>query len=163
MARILIVGCGCRGSELATALIDGGHVVRGTTRDPRRLEAVKAVCREAALADPNRPGTLLPPLEGVSVVCWLMGSASGTFESVGALHGPRLGSLLSKLVDTPVRGLVYEAAGTVDVELLAAGEALVRAAAEAYRMPARVVGERPERRARWLATMLSAVDELLDA
>ena len=34
MARALIVGCGCRGRELGSALAAAGWQVRGTTRDP---------------------------------------------------------------------------------------------------------------------------------
>ena len=60
------------------------------------------------MADPDRLGTLLPLLAGVTVVCWLMGSADG--DDVTPLHGDRLESLLAKLVDSGVRGLVYEAA-----------------------------------------------------
>lgn len=138
-------------------------MVRGTTRDPGKLDAIEAVCGDAAVADPDRLGTLLPLLAGVSVICWLMGSAGGTPDSVGALHGPRLQSLLAKLVDTPVRGLVYEAAGTVASEVLAEGGVVVRAAAATYRMPATVVEEAPEARAPWLAAMRSAVGEVLAA
>lgn len=138
-------------------------MVRGTTRDAGRLAAIEEVCGEAAVADPDRLGTLLPLLEGVSVVCWLMGSASGAPDSVAALHGPRLGSMLAKLVDTPVRGLVYEAAGTVGTELLAEGGVVARAAAATYRMPVRVVEQTPEARPRWLAAMRSAVGEALAA
>lgn len=138
-------------------------MVRGTTRDPGKLEAIEAVCGQAAVADPDRLGTLLPLLAGVSVVCWLMGSATGTPESIAALHGPRLQSLLAKLVDTPVRGLVYEAAGTVGADLLAEGGVVVRAAAATYRMPASVVEEAPQDRPRWVAAMSSAVAEVLGA
>jgi len=138
-------------------------MVRGTTRDPGRLEAIEAVCGEAGVADPARLGTLLPLLPGVSAICWLMGSATGSPESIRALHGPRLQSLLAKLVDTPVRGLVYEAAGTVGAEVLAVGGVAVRAAAVTYRMPARVVEEPPDRRSRWVAAMSSAVVEVLTA
>ena len=49
-------------------------------------------------------------LDGVAVVCWLMGSARGDADELAALHGTRLESLLGKLVDTHVRGFVYEAA-----------------------------------------------------
>ena len=163
MARILIVGCGCRGRGLAASLRDGGHLVRGTTRDPARLDAIRAAAGEAAVADPDRLGTLLPHLEGVSVACWLMGSAAGAPESVAALHGARLQSLLSKLVDTPVRGVVYEGAGTVASELLAEGGVAARAAAATYRMPVRVVEESPRRASEWRAAMLSAVEEVLGA
>ena len=78
------------------------------------------------MADPDRLGTLLPLLAGVTVVCWLMGTAEG--DDVAPLHGDRLESLLAKLVDSGVRGLVYEAAGSVDGALLAGGAELVRAA-----------------------------------
>ena len=163
MARILIVGCGCRGRELAASLRHDGHLVRGTTRDPAQLAAIEAAAGEAALADPDRLGTLLPGLAGVSVVCWLMGSAAGSPASIGALHGPRLQSLLSKLVDTPVRGLVYEAGGTVPAEVLADGGVAARATAATYRMPLRVVEEAPEPRPAWLGAMRSAVKEVLAA
>jgi hypothetical protein len=102
-------------------------------------------------------------LAGVSVICWLMGSAGGTPDSIRALHGPRLQSLLAKLVDTPVRGLVYEAGGTAGPEALVEGGIAVRAAAVTYRMPARVVEEMPETRPQWLAAMCRAVDEVLTA
>lgn len=58
------------------------------------------------VADPDRLGTLMPHLEGVSVVCWLLGSVTGA--AAEALHGPRLESMLMALVDTPVRAVVYE-------------------------------------------------------
>jgi len=76
VARVLLVGCGCRGGELAKALLERGHAVRGTTRDESRFEAIAAAGAEAALADPDRLMTLMPHVEGVSVLCWLMGSAS---------------------------------------------------------------------------------------
>ena len=44
------------------------------------------------------------------------------------MHGPRLSSLMEHLVDTPVRGLVYEAAGTADGALLSDGADIVREA-----------------------------------
>jgi hypothetical protein len=45
-------------------------------------------------------------VEGVSVLVWLLGSVAG--EAAATLHGPRLESMLEALVDTPVRGVVYE-------------------------------------------------------
>ena len=103
------------------------------------------------MADPDRLGTIMGQLAGVSVVCWLMGSASGPTSA--NLHGPRLETLLERLVDTPVRGFVYEAAGTVEPPLAAGGAAAVRAAAERWRMPAEVVEADPADHARWLAAM----------
>jgi uncharacterized protein YbjT (DUF2867 family) len=161
VARFLIVGCGCRGQALARELIAAGHVVRGTTRDPDRLAAIEAAGAEAVVADPDRLGTLLPLLEGVSAVCWLMGSAQG--EGVAALHGPRLQSLQEKLVDSPARGLVYEASGSVDGELLAGGAAIVREVGETFRMPVAVVEEDPADSEAWAAAMARGVASVLEA
>src|SRR3954469_16146573 len=141
LARVLIVGCGCRGRALAAALLADGHAVRGTTRDPARLAEIEAAGVEAVEADPDRLGTLMTQLAGVTLVCWLLGSAEG--DNVAELHGPRLETLLERLVDTPVRGIVYEGAGSVDAELLRAGAAAVLRAAERWRMPAQVVETDP--------------------
>jgi 3-hydroxyisobutyrate dehydrogenase-like beta-hydroxyacid dehydrogenase len=46
VARILIVGCGCRGQGLARDLRAAGHAVRGTTRDPGKLAAIAATGAE---------------------------------------------------------------------------------------------------------------------
>ena len=163
MARLLLVGCGCRGRELAAALAADGHAVRGTTRDAAKLAAIEATGAEAVLADPDRLATLTSELEGVSALCWLMGSASGATASVAALHGPRLQSLLEALVDTHVRGFVYEAAGTVADDLLAAGAEIGRRASATYRMPVEVVEQDPGDLARWVAGMRDAVARVLAA
>ena len=157
MARVLIVGCGCRGRSLAAALLADGHAVRGTTRAETGLAEIEAVGAEGVVADPDRLGTILVQLAGVTLICWLMGSATGA----GDLHGPRLETLLERLVDTPVRGIVYEAAGSVEPALLATGAAAVRAAAERWRLPAEVVETDPSDHAEWLDAMRAAVERLL--
>jgi hypothetical protein len=124
MARVLIVGCGCRGRELGRALAAEGHAVRGTSRGQAGREAIDQAGLEGVVADPDRLATLLPALEGVSVVVWLLAGIADE-----ALHGPRLASLLERLVDTPVRGFVYEGGP---------GEALVRWAAGTWRIPVEV-------------------------
>jgi len=163
VARILIVGCGCRGTALARSLLDSGHQVRGTTRRPERLAAIESAGAEAALGDPDRLGTLMPALEGVSACCWLLASASGPPEATAALHGPRLQSMVEAVVDTPVRGLVYEGAGTVAADLLEQGSAIARAAARTYRMPVHVVEEPPSDLAAWESAMHSALEAVLAA
>ena len=127
MARVLIVGCGGRGQVLARELVAAGHAVRGTTRDPERVDAIAAVGAEPYVGDPDRIATLMEAIAGVTVVAWLLGSASG--EGAGDLHAGRLRMLCEKLVDTPVRGLLYEGAGTLGPEVLAGGAEIVRAAA----------------------------------
>jgi nucleoside-diphosphate-sugar epimerase len=124
MARILIVGCGCRGRELGAELAADGHAVRGTSRTEAGRTAIEGAGLEGVVADPDRLATLLPALEGVSVVVWLLAAVDED-----ALHGPRLASLLETLVDTPVRGFVYEGG---------AGEALVHRAADTWRIPMEV-------------------------
>ena len=156
---MLIVGCGCRGRELAWELRAAGHAVRGTTRERDQLAEIEAAGAEAVLADPNRLGTLMRELNGVTLVCWLLGSAEG--ETAADLHGPRLKTLLERLVDTPVRGVVYEAAGTLPPELLAGGAAAVREASVRWSIPAEVVEAGPNDREGWLAAMAGAVERLL--
>ena len=154
MARVLIVGCGCRGQSLARALSEQGHAVRGTTRDQARLAAIEAAGAEAVVADPYLLATLMPVIQGVSVVCWLMGT-------VGAdeLHGTRLDSMLEHIVDTHVRGLVYETGG---VER-AAGVAAAERAAATYSMPVEVVRADPGSHDAWLAALVAAVGRVLSA
>jgi uncharacterized protein YbjT (DUF2867 family) len=159
VARVLIVGCGCRGRELAWELRAAGHAVRGTTRDRERLAEIEAAGAEAVLANPDRLGTLMTQLHGVSLVCWLMGSAEG--GTAAGLHGRRLRTLLERLVDTPVRGVVYEAAGSVAPNLLESGAAAVREASVTWSIPAEVVEASPEDPEAWLAAMTGAVRHLL--
>ena len=111
LARALIVGCGCRGQELGKRLVDAGWQVRGTTRDPGNAEDILAARLEAVVADPDRVASILDHVGDVALVFWLLGSALGEPEAIAAIHGPRLERLMEELVDTPVRGFVYEAGG----------------------------------------------------
>ncbi len=158
MARALIVGCGCRGRELAGGLVDAGWQVRGTTRaDPAAIEAAGI---EAVVADPDRVGTVLAAIDGVTLIFWLLGSATGDLEQVAALHGPRLERLLEEIVDTPVRGLVYEVTGGIDPALLNGAFGLLRAAGDRWRIPFEVVDADPRRIELWREGMLASAAEL---
>lgn len=159
MARVLLVGCGCRGQALGRALGAAGHAVRGTTRSPERLPELEAAGIEDVVADPDRLATLVPALAGVTVVCWLMGSADDSPE----VHGDRLRTLMEHLVDTPVRGLVYEAAGSVDVALLERGTQIVRTASHIWHIPVEVVTADPASREEWVQAMKGAVRKVLSA
>ena len=81
MARVLIVGCGCRGQALARELRERGHAVRGTTRTEARRAAIEAAGAEVWIGDPDRIATICYALDGVTILCWLMGSASGPASS----------------------------------------------------------------------------------
>jgi uncharacterized protein YbjT (DUF2867 family) len=126
VARVLIVGCGCRGQALARELRAAGHAVRGTTRDPARTEAIAAAGAEPYVGDPDRIATLMEALTAVTVLVWLMGRVP-----VPELHAGRLRMLFEKLVDTPVRGVVYE--GTPE------GEALARVCAKTWAIPLEIL------------------------
>lgn len=161
MARCLIIGCGCRGQSLARALIDRGHAVRGTTRSPERVTEIQGTGAEAVVGDPDRLGTLVGALDHVSVALILLGSAVGTPEQVRDLHGPRLRALLTKMVDTTIHGVVYEAGGTVDPELLRAGASAARAFEERARASVVVLEADPGDPEHWLQEALASVEAVL--
>ena len=147
MARVLIVPCGGRGRELAAALRADGHAVRGTTRGAH-VEEIRAAGAEAYVGDPDRIATLMDGLHGVTIVCWLMGTIPEP-----DLHAGRLRMLWEKLVDTPVRGVVYEG-------MLPEGEAIARAASATWQIPLEVLDGDPLRE-EWVADAAAAVNRLL--
>jgi nucleoside-diphosphate-sugar epimerase len=161
MARVLIVGCGCRGQVLARDLVAAGHAVRGTTRDTSNAAAIAAAGAEPFVGDPDRIATLMEAIGGVTVVCWLMGTATGEPERVAALHDGRLRMLWEKLVDTPVRGVVHEAAGPLPSAVLARGRAVAEAAHETWRIPLVLLDTDPADHAAWRAAAGAAVAGLL--
>jgi hypothetical protein len=120
-----------------------GYAVRGTTRNESTLDAIEAAGAEAVLADPDRLSTVLPQIEGVAVVCWLMGAAADE---------PRLGSFLGKLVDTQVRGFVYEVRDAVPQAVRAA---------ERLRIPVELLEHDPGDHEGWLPAARAAVNRLL--
>jgi len=161
VARALIVGCGCGGRALGAELRDDGWEVRGTSRTEEGLVAIEEAGIEPARADPERPGTILDLVGDVTVVLWLLGSAEGAAENLAAIHGPRLESLLERLVDTPVRGFLYEGAGTVDPTLLEGGAEIVNRAASTWRIPVAVTETPREQGPSWAEEIESTVIELL--
>ena len=144
---------------LARELLAAGHAVRGTTRDAARAEAIEAAGAESFIGDPDRIGTLMEAIYGVTVVVWLLGSAVG--DRAEELHAGRLRMLCEKLVDTHVRGLVYEGAGTLPDEVLADGAEVVRRAAATWNIPVEVLGVDPADRAAWTSEAVAAVDRIL--
>ena len=156
---MLIIGCGGRGQALARELAAAGHAVRGTTRDPARAGAIAAAGAEPFVGDPDRVGTLMEAIAGVTIVAWLLGSASG--PGAEELHAGRLRMLCEKLVDTHVRGLVYEGAGTLGPDVLAGGAQVVRRVAETWSIPVAVLETDPAACEAWTRDAVAAVDRLL--
>jgi uncharacterized protein YbjT (DUF2867 family) len=140
-------------------LMDAGHPVRGTTRDPARIAELESAGIEPAVGDPYRLATLLPHIANTSALVWLMGSATG--DDVEALHRTRLQTTLERLVDSPVRGMVYEAAGTLPPSLLREGAAAVRKAAVTWQMPNVIVEQDPSDHGAWTAAMKAAVEQVI--
>jgi hypothetical protein len=149
VARVLIVPCGCRGRALAAELAAAGHAVRGTTRSQANAAAIRAAGAEPYIGDPDRIGTLMDALAGVTIVCWLMGTITAP-----DLHDGRLRMLWEKLVDTPVRGVVYEGA-------LPRGEQVARTASQTWRIPLVILDGDPLDHDAWLRAARGAVESLL--
>ena len=147
MARVLIVPCGARGRALARELRAAGHAVRGTTRGAHVAEIAETGA-EPYVGDPDRIATLMEALHGVTIVCWLTGTIPD-----GDLHAGRLRMLWEKLVDTPVRGVVYEG-------MLPEGEAIARTASQTWQIPLEVLDGDPLRD-EWVADAAAAVNRLL--
>lgn len=133
--------------------------MRGTTRSEDRTGAIASAGAEPYVGDPDRVATLMEAIAGVTVVVWLLGSAVG--EGAPDLHAGRLRMLCEKLVDTPVRGVVYEGGGSLGDEVLAGGAEVVRRAAETWNIPVEVLSVEPAECEAWTQAALRAVETLL--
>lgn len=85
MARVLIVDRQQRAEEFAAALESAGYAVRAV--------------------DPGLAGDVVDALDNVAVVAYLLGA-----DADPAAHDEMLATVLLKVVDTGVRGFVYERA-----------------------------------------------------
>jgi hypothetical protein len=155
-----MVGGGCRGLELARGLVAEGHAVRAVTRSEARRAEIEAAGCECWIGDPDRIGTLRYAPENVTVLMWLLGTASG--GDVAALHGTRLRMMLEKIADSTVRGVVYEKAGTVGKDVLASGAEEIGFANRTNEIPFRMLDADPRGDlGAWVAAARACIDELL--
>jgi hypothetical protein len=151
LARLLIVGGGLRGRRLAGAVAQEGHAVRIVSRSEARRADIEAAGAECFIGDPDRLGTLRGALEGVTVACWLLGSASGPPEQVQALHDSRLRAFLVQAIDSTMRGFVYEAAGPPALAAaLAAGRRTAQEVSERNAIPVAFLTADPADIEAWL-------------
>jgi hypothetical protein len=158
VARILIVGGGCRGRRLASRLVEEGHAVRVVTRTEAARATIEASGAECLIGTPDRLATLRGALDAVTVACWMLATAQGEPEQIQALHGSRLESFLEQAIDTTMRGFVYE---IPDADGSAEGERIVDAIASRNAIPVALLRSDPHDPDAWLADARSAIDSLL--
>ena len=159
MARLLVVGGGCRALALTRAVREEGHAVRIVTRDEGRREAIEAAGGECLVGDPDRIGTLRYALDNVTLLLWLLGTARG--DNVADLHGSRWEMMLWRTIDTTVRGVVYEAAGSVAPAVLDMGVRLSERMSRENEIPLRLLRADPRDERAWVDEARAAVDALL--
>jgi hypothetical protein len=185
VARILIVGGGCRGLRFAARMVEHGHALRATTRSEHGRAAIEACGAECWIGTPDRLATLRGALDSVTIACWMLAAAHGPPDDVAALHSSRLQFFLTQAIDTTVRGFVYDAwpAGEgpptdVSLQMLAGGQQIVRSLAQLNAIPVAVLdvenaggggagvadgsaGEGSGAEDRWVVAASAAVDSLL--
>jgi hypothetical protein len=159
---VLIVGGGCRGRRMAGHLTGMGHAVRITSRSAAGRAAIEAAGAECWIGTPERLDTLRGALENVTLAMWLLGSATGSEHQLRELYGPRLDAFVRQLIDTTVRGFVYEPpGGAVPAELAEASERSARSQAEHNAIPYAVIRAAPRDERRWMEQARAAVDRML--
>ncbi len=162
VARVMIVGGGCRGRHLAALLVGDGHAVRISTRTQERRGAIEQAGAECWIGTPDRLATLRGALDSVTILCWMLGSATGTPGELRALYTTRLELFLTQAIDTTVRGFLYEARGErVGEELLGEGERTVRAITERSVIPCAILTADPDALRSWLEEARAAIEGLL--
>lgn len=148
--------------------------MRITTRGEQGRAAIEGVGAECWIGTPDRLATLRGALENVTILCWMLATASGAPEELSALHSSRLEFFMTQAIDTTVRGVVYEARGaesapalapasamTSTPAMLAGGESIVRALAERNSIPVAFLSADPRDRDGWVAAALAAIASLL--
>jgi uncharacterized protein YbjT (DUF2867 family) len=101
--KVLVVGAGGRFAPIAELLVERGHEVRATSRDPDSppAQSLAAAGAEIAPADYEEPGSLAAAARGVDAVF-----ASGTAHHVGPegeeRHGHNLAEAIAAAVVTHV-------------------------------------------------------------
>lgn len=151
-------------------MVEQGHTLRASTRSERGRAAIEAVGAECWIGTPGRLATLRGALDSVTIACWMLAGAHGSSEEVAALHSSRLEYFLTQVIDTTVRGVIYDAApvdGGVGGDLLGGGEQVFRSLTSLNAIPAVVLAAQADADAdacdlAWLDNACDAVDSLLD-
>ena len=97
----------------------------------------------------------------MAVACVLLGWARRPRAALQALHGTRLEMLLTRMIDTTARGLVYQSVGSVEPAVLEAGARRVRESCERSLIPYVLLDADPSALAQWLSAACAAVEQVL--
>lgn len=139
-----------------------GHAVRITTRSEAGRAPIESLGAECWIGTPDRLATLRGSLDGVAVVCWMLGTANGSEEELLALHSTRLELFLTQTIDTTARGILYEARGTAaNAQALFEGERILLDISTKNRIPAALLREEPADAERWVTAARAAIDGFL--
>jgi hypothetical protein len=162
VARILIVAGGCRGRQLAASLVADGHAVRISTRTEAGRAAIEEAGAECWVGTPDRLASMRGVTDSVTVTCWLTGSVTGDEDLVRELHTSRLQFFLTQLIDTTVRGFLYEAKGAdTPQDVLDQGQEIAREITARNVIPAAFLSADPADTETWLAEARGAIDAFL--
>jgi len=160
--RLFLVGAASeRGLALTRSLVADNHAVRAVTRTEEHRAVLEEAGAEVWIGTPDRIGSLRYGLENVTILGWCLGNAAGPPELVEPLHGSRLHMMLEKTIDTTVRGVLYEQAGSVDPQILATGAGIVRTMQEQNEIPYEILDADPGDAQAWAAAARASIDDLL--
>ena len=162
VARIVIVGGGCRGRRLAGELRASGHAVRITTRSEARRAEIERTGAECWIGTPARLSTLRGALDGATLACWMLARPSGRPDELQALHGRLLEGFMRQIIDTTVRGFIYDASPQApERRALEGGTEIVESLGGFNAIPVKVLAPARDDGESWIASARSAVEELL--
>ncbi|MEH3054862.1 MAG: hypothetical protein PGN13_12805 [Patulibacter minatonensis] len=163
--RALIVGAGARGLVLAEHMRARGDAARIVTRRPERRAEIEAVGGEYLEGDPDRIGTLRYACENVTILVWALGTAwsddPADDERIADLHGSRLQMMLERTIDTTVRGVLYENAGSLPDGHFASGREVMERMCRKNEIPFAFLDADPTDHEAWASAADEAVAGLL--
>ncbi len=97
------------------------------------------------------------------MLVWALACASGDDqEKVDALHGSRLSMMLERTIDTTVRAVVYEGAGSLPAATLAEGRAVVERLCRKNEIPYAILQADGADADGWANAAEAAILELLE-
>ena len=158
MARFLLVGSQQHVLLLGEELAEQGHAVRAITSGTNLAAEFESAAIELVNADRALLGTVLPHLDGVAIVCWLSEADPDAEQTPAAAerHVERITGLMEKIVDTGVRGFVYEARPGTETAVSA-----IEHASTTWMIPVATFSADQDNPVAWLQAAHAAIDNAL--